>query len=101
MADILSNQEKIQFVMRMLESAQISITDIADITTISRHTFYRWKDGMPASDRIRINAAFITAQRIEQGIKAGRLPLQTRFSKKTERQAVLRRIIKESTPPIV
>ena len=90
--------QKIEFIARMLECSQITITDIADITTISRTSYYRWKDGKPASDRIRINAAYITAQRIEQAIKDNRLPLQARIPNKKERLAALRRIIRESTP---
>lgn len=90
--------QKIEFIARMLECSQITITDIADITTISRTSYYRWKDGKPASDRIRVNAAYVTAQRLEQAIKDGRLPLRTRIPDKKERLATLRRIIRESTP---
>ena len=90
--------QKIDFIARMLECSQITISDISEITSISRTSYYRWKDGKPASDRIRINAAYITAQRIEQAIKDNRLPLQARIPNKKERLATLRRIISESTP---
>ena len=89
---------KIAFIVKMLESSQISISDIADLTNISRTSYYRWKDGKPASDRIRVNAAYITAQRLEQAIHDNRLPLQARIPNKKERQKILKRIIRESVP---
>lgn len=94
----IANNRKIEFINRMLECSQLTITDISELTSISRTSFYRWKAGQPASDRIRINAAFITAQRIEQAIKDGRLPMRARISNKQERLAVLKRIIRESIP---
>ena len=90
--------QKIAFVTSMIEYSQITITDLAELTNISRNTYYRWKDGKPASDRIRVNAAYITAQRLEQAIKDKRLPLQTRIPNKKERLATLKRIIRESIP---
>ena len=91
-------QQKIEFVNKMIDCSQISIADMSEITSISRNTFYRWRQGKPASDRIRVNAAYITAQRLEMAIRAGRLPLHAGFREKKYRLTTLKRIIRESVP---
>ena len=91
-------QQKIEFVNKMIDCSQISISDMSELTSISRNTFYRWANGKPASDRIRVNAAYMTAQRLEQAIKNRRLPLMSRIQDKKERLSTLKRIIRESIP---
>jgi len=77
-----------------LRAAEISISDFARLTTISRNTLQRWKrdDFQSIRDQLRLDLANQYAARIEIARLKGRLPLKEKY-RLTERTAVLRRLL--------
>lgn len=86
--------ERIEYIFRSLEPSGVSLTDFSRLTSVSRETLYRWRDGGNASDKLRINVALTMASRLEKACRAGRLPLKERMNA-AERMKVLRKIVAE------
>ncbi|UCE98731.1 MAG: hypothetical protein JSV82_05945, partial [Planctomycetota bacterium] len=93
---LLRSKMTVKDIFPILEKAKISLVDFQTLTDISRTTLYNWKDGKPATDRLRVNFALTMAARVEKALDHKKLPLKNKL-KKDERIAALRRIIKESS----
>ena len=87
-------KEKVAYIFAALEKAEVSILDFSRVTTISRETFYRWKNGGAAKDQIRLNMAYTVALRLEKACRAGKLPLVDKL-KKEQRYIRIRSIVRE------
>jgi len=83
---------KVAFVFDVIDKADVSQTDFARLTRISRETLYRWRTGGRITDRLRLDIAYSYALRMEKAIAAKRLPIPDRL-KKEQRVGALRQII--------
>ena len=86
--------ERIKYIFDAASNAKVSMTDLALLTGISRETLYRWKDGKPAKDKLRLGIAYTIATRLVKACGLDELPLKNKL-KKEPRVAVLRKIITE------
>ncbi len=84
--------EKAKYIFEAIEKAEVSFTDFSRLTKISRETLYRWRNGSPISDMLRLDLAYTVATRFEKACRSGKLPLTSRL-KKEQRIQVLRKIV--------
>jgi hypothetical protein len=87
-------EAKVKYIFEALEKADITMTDFTRLTRISRESLYRWKNGSPVKDMLRLDLAYTYAKRMEAACRAERLPLTSKL-KAPQRLAVLRKIIAE------
>ena len=85
---------KAQYIFDALSDAEVSITDMSRLTSISRVSLHKWFNGSVISDQLRLNLAYTTAQRMRKAFDKDRLPLPNKLKPK-ERLAALRSIIAE------
>jgi DNA-binding XRE family transcriptional regulator len=85
-------KQKIKTIFATIGKAKVSMTDFAKITGISRVTLYRWKNGGPINDKIRLNLAYGVAIRFNKACEDGKLPLANKL-KAVPRVALLRSIV--------
>ena len=85
---------KVQYILNALDRSEVSITDFSTLTSISRVTIYRWKNGGEVKDELRLNLAYNTATRLNKAVQNDRLPLTDRL-KKDQRVQVIGSIIRE------
>lgn len=81
-----------KYIFDTLKRAEVTISDFATITSISRQTLHHWKAGGAINDNIRLNLAYNTARRIAAAAEGGKLPLVEKLPA-SERVGVLKRII--------
>lgn len=86
------NEEKITYIFEAIEKAEVSLVDFARLTQISRNSLYRWKRTGEAHDKIRVNIAYVAAQRLEKACREGHLPLPDKL-KRDQRFDVVRKIV--------
>ena len=91
-------KQKVDFIFRIIEVAEMKQVDFSYITGISRETIHRWKKGHNVADQLRLTRAYWYAQMIQKGCKAGRFPLPEKL-KTAERQALLKKIVAEMSRP--
>jgi len=91
-----TTETKVEFVFDALESAQVSITDFARLTKISRTTLHAWKKGGNVADLLRLNVAFNWAIRLDKAVDAKRLPFAESPTNVAERLAAIRAIVAEA-----
>ena len=84
--------QTVEYIFKTLKRAEVTISDFAIITNISRQTLHHWKSGGAINDNIRLNLAFNTARRIESAVAGKKLPLVDKMPA-TERVGVVKRII--------
>lgn len=89
-------QTKVTHVFKSLERASISITDFSKLTSISRMSLHRWRNGSAVTDMLRLNLAYSTALRLDRAVAKRKLPLHDRL-KAPQRLVVLRKIIASMT----
>lgn len=94
MAEITN--EKAKYIFKTLEAAGVGITDLSRLTSISRVTLHRWKDGGNINDLLRLNIAYKTATLLEKAVQHDFLPLKDHCSPK-QKAAQLRRYVKLMT----
>lgn len=87
-------KEKIEFIFKAAEASQVTMTDLARLTGISRETLYRWRQGRAISDVLRLNIAYQYALRLEKACRSGKLPIKDKL-KKDQRLKVLRKVVAE------
>ena len=87
---------QIDKIFAALDASGVSVSDFARLTTVSRSTLYKWKDGTVSNirDRRALSIALAYADKIQQAVAAKRLPL-TETYRITKRVSVLRGIISE------
>ena len=88
----MTTKEKVERIFRSIERAEISIADVQRLTSVSRETLYRWKDGGNIKDFLRLNIMMKFASLLETAVSEGKLPLQNPM-KTDERIKLLRKII--------
>jgi len=88
----MTTKEKVKKIFQAIERAEISMVDVQRLTSISRETLYKWKDGGNIKDFLRLNIMTRFASLLEVGCGAGVLPLQNPM-KTDERIKLLRKII--------
>ena len=81
-----------KYIFDTLARADVTISDFAKLTSISRQTLHHWKAGGSINDLIRLNLAFNTAKRLATATEGGRLPLNEKLPS-AERVVILKRII--------
>lgn len=87
--------KKVSYIFEALNKSEVSLIDFHRLTSISRNSLHSWKKGGPVRDRLRLDLAYGTAQRLELACRNGRLPLIEKLKEK-ERVKLLRKIISES-----
>jgi predicted transcriptional regulator len=90
----LSTKDKVSFIIKTLEESEVSITDFARLTNISRTSLYAWKKGQNVADKLRLSVAFNYALRLAKAVENKRLPLVGMYSV-AERIKTLKVIIAE------
>jgi len=85
---------KVKYILDALNTSEVSVTDFSTLTSISRVTIYRWRNGGEVKDELRLNLAYNTAMRLNKAVQHQRLPLTDRL-KKDQRVQVLGSIIRE------
>lgn len=85
---------KVEYIFEAIEKSHVSMTDFSLITKISRESLYRWKDGRPVTDRLRLDLAYTVARNMEKACRLGKLPLVDRY-KPEPRRKLLRKIVAE------
>jgi len=88
----MTTKEKVEKIFQSIERAEIGMVDVQRLTSISRETLYKWKDGGNIKDFLRLNIMTRFASLLEIGCGAGVLPLQNPL-KTDERIKLLRKII--------
>jgi hypothetical protein len=68
-------EAKVKYIFEALEKADITMTGFTRLTRISRESLYRWKNGSPVKDMLRLDLAYTYAKRMEAACRAERLPL--------------------------
>ena len=86
---------KVKYIFDAIKKAGVSITDLSRLTSVSRESLYRWKNGNPVADRLRLDIVYRTALRFESACREGKLPFPDRL-KKVQRLKALRTIIRTS-----
>ena len=81
-----------RYIFDALARANVTISDFAKLTSISRQTLHHWKAGGAINDTIRLNLAYNTAKRITTATDTKKLPLVEKIPA-AERVVVLKRII--------
>jgi hypothetical protein len=61
----MTTKAKLDFIFKVLEDTETSITKFSELTEISRATIHHWKRGGNCSDMIRLNIAHKAAQTLE------------------------------------
>ena len=84
-----------QYIFGALKKTDVGITDIHNITQISRTTLHAWKNGGAVTDLLRLGVMLRVAKNLNNAFEAGDLPLP-RPLKKEDRKARLQKIIVES-----
>lgn len=79
-----------------LEASGVSMSDFARLTTVTRSTLYKWKDGTVSNirDRRALSIALAYADKLTLATEAGRLPLKEVY-RISKRVSVLRSIVAE------
>ena len=78
----------------ILEKAQVSVADFSRLTSCSRVTLYRWRNGGMSviRDQLRLRIATDVATRLQKLTLDKRLPLKEPYAW-TERLAVLKKLL--------
>lgn len=77
------------FIFTTLKAAEITITDFATLTGVTRQTLHSWKAGNPIKDFLRFNVVYNWATRMDKATEAGKLPLREKIPA-AERVGILR-----------
>ncbi len=85
-------KKSIKYIFESVEKSGVSMVDFSRITGISRETLYRWRNGSPVSDKLRLNLAYTIAVRLEKACRAKKLPLKDKL-KIDQRIHTLKRIV--------
>jgi len=88
----VTTKEKVEKIFQAIERADISMVDVQRLTSISRETLYKWKDGGNIKDFLRLGIMLKFAALIDAACDAGMLPLQNSL-KVGARVALIRKII--------
>lgn len=80
MSEEMTNKQKVEYIFKAREVAEVTYTDFAKLTRISRETLYRWRNGAPAKDELRLGIALTYAVRFEKACRAGLLPLKDKLN---------------------
>jgi len=91
----MTTKEKVEQIFKSIERAEISMVDVQRLTSISRETLYKWKDGGNIKDFLRLSIMTKFASLLETAVSAGVLPLQNPM-KTDERVKFLRKIIADA-----
>ena len=88
----MTTKEKVEKIFQSIERAEIGMVDVQRLTSISRETIYKWKDGGTIKYFLRLNIMTRFASLLETAVSEGKLPLQNPL-KTDERIKLLRKII--------
>jgi hypothetical protein len=89
----VTTKEKVEQIFRSIDRAEISMVDVQRLTSISRETLYKWKNGGTVRDFLRLDRVMVKfAILLERAVSEGKLPLQNPM-KTDERIKLLRKII--------
>jgi len=88
----MTTKEKVEKIFQSIERAEISMVDVQRLTSISRETLYKWKDGGNIKDFLRLGIMTKFASLLETACTTRDLPLQNPL-KTDERIKLLRKII--------
>lgn len=87
---------EVKYIFTMLDTADVSITDLSKLTTITRQALHAWKNGSVLNPApIRVRMAYSVAKRLERAVAADKLPLTGEYAQ-GERFTKLKDIILES-----
>jgi len=84
--------EQVEKIFAAMAISGIYVSDFAKLTGISRTSLYKWRNGEAITDKIRLNLAASTADRLAWAVEKKRLPLSEVMSAK-ERVQALKRIV--------
>lgn len=86
------NEQKVAYIFEALEKSGVRLCDFHRLTQISLNSLHRWRNEGEASDKIRVQIAYVTAQHLESACRAGHLPLVDKL-KPAQRFAAVRKIV--------
>jgi hypothetical protein len=76
------------YVLKVMENAGLTPTEMINLLPIGRATFYSWKRGQPIGDILRYRLTIARCKVIEQATLAGKLPLSVNVLRSSRRPAI-------------